>query len=65
MLIQFPKTPTPETPDMDVRRRWAQRIRDRRELAHLADLGATETLADAGLTVDEARALAHKPFWRR
>jgi uncharacterized protein YjiS (DUF1127 family) len=43
---------------------WSERSRQRRALAELA-MRNDDLLADAGLSLDEARREAAKPFWRR
>lgn len=40
--------------------RWQARVESRRQLAELDD----RMLADIGVTADEARAEAAKPFWK-
>jgi uncharacterized protein YjiS (DUF1127 family) len=43
---------------------WRERSRQRRALAELA-MRNDDLLTDAGLSLDEARREAAKPFWRR
>lgn len=47
----------------DIIRMWMQRARQRQALAHLAELGP-HLLRDIGVSYEEARREAEKPFWR-
>lgn len=42
--------------------RWQAQARQRRDLCRLAD--SPELLRDTGLSRDEVRRAAHRPFWR-